>query len=115
MELPHPRCAHTAVVVPGREGAVLVYGGFTGLGISEDVIYVQFDLSSSSRSSGNRWRVVEPSASIGGRFGHSMVGTCSGMQVQRGGMPEAVEGVLIFGGIDAEQDYNDLWCLTNFL
>lgn len=116
IELPHPRCAHTAAIMPGREGGVLIYGGFTGLGISEDIIAVQLDLSSEydSSSGDNKWRVLEPSLAIGGRFGHSMTGSCSGLLVERGGAAEAVEGVLIFGGIDAEMDYNDLWALTNF-
>jgi len=111
MALPHPRCAHSASVVSAPPVLVL-YGGFTGQGISEDVIISPLDFDDDSTQ--HMWKLVQPSSTIGGRFAHCMcpapqwlLGSAAGSGI------ECTNGVLIFGGIDATQDYNDMWLLGN--
>lgn len=123
MELPHPRCAHTTAVVPDS-GLVLIYGGFTGMGISDDIIVAKVsnmlageEGARPGRGRPGPWTVVTPSESLGGRFGHSMTSTCADMTVVgTGGAGESrVLGALVFGGIDAEKDFRDVWALTDFV
>lgn len=111
MELPHPRCAHASACVPGSSD-LLVCGGFTGMGIAEDVIAARVRPGDNGLEAAQGWRPVEASQPIGGRFGHCMASTCADLTTAAEG---AVEGVLLFGGIDAVNDYNDMWALTDFL
>jgi hypothetical protein len=129
LELPHPRCAHSGSILPPlllHSPAMLLFGGFTGLGISEDIIVCELSAESLAPVSSLlaetvSWRVVQPASdpdglSITARFGHSMCpmpSSCS--PVPGDALSEETvtpcRGVLVFGGIDAERDYNDMWIL----
>jgi hypothetical protein len=128
-ELPHPRCAHTSAIVPifsptqelqENESPppplfnLILYGGFTGQGISDDLIQCIFDPSYPSTSP---WQPVVSSQNIPGRFGHVMCLPPSWIRANsKKQQPTEVIGrsrkILLYGGIDAEQDYNDLWLIS---
>mgnify|MGYP003385945907 FL=1 len=138
LELPHPRCAHSAVV---SAGDFILFGGFTGQGISEDLIIARdvkeiiLPSSSSSVSSdaapstvipndekelspsellsqpiSAHWMCLETSRAIDGRFAHSMA-TISLNLVKKDESADKT-GIVIFGGINATQDFNDMWVLS---
>lgn len=129
LELPHPRCAHTSVV---SAGDLVLFGGFTGQGISEDLIIARnvseiLTISSSSEDSSNysekelsatellsqpcsdHWLCLDTSRNIDGRFAHAMANVSLSVvkkeETDKG-------GILIFGGINATQDFNDMWLLS---
>jgi hypothetical protein len=123
LELPHPRCAHTAVV---SSGDLILFGGFTGQGISEDLIIARDVASIISNSSPEvnvkssekellsqpisaHWVCLETSRAIDGRFAHSMA-TISLSLAKKEETDKS--GILIFGGINATQDFNDVWLLS---
>jgi len=131
LELPHPRCAHTSVV---SSGDLILFGGFTGQGISEDLIIAKsvneiLAASSSSKSSSNssgsekelsssellsqpcsdHWVCLDTSRAIDGRFAHAMA-TVSLSVVKKEDTGKS--GILIFGGINASQDFSDMWLLS---
>jgi hypothetical protein len=130
-ELPHPRCAHTSALIPIPSELpddpplyqLLLYGGFTGQGISDDIIQCVFSPSPSSCSS-ITWHPIIPSHNIPGRFGHVMClpppwlrPNSKKPNKSSGAVPAATSGavgrtILLYGGIDAEQDYNDLWLIS---
>ena len=127
LELPHPRCAHTAVV---SDGDLILFGGFTGQGISEDLIIAknlaEIFASPSSTLSENEtettpsdmlskpisahWMCLEISRPIDGRFAHCMSAVALSI-VKKEETDD--NGIIIFGGINATQDFNDVWILSN--
>lgn len=141
-ELPHPRCAHTSWIFSTQQSTLntneiegrsisdnlnfemVIFGGFTGQGISDDIIYSRFNsnitssssntTSSSSYSSpSSRWIPLETSQTIPGRFGHVICQSPSWIIPKKQQKSiSANSTILLYGGIDAEQDYNDLWMIS---
>lgn len=116
-----PRCAHTSAVVNGN---IYIFGGFTGQGISGDVSYLPASclLEIPSPPPGTRpastWRDVIADGEIPGRFGHAMslapswlkeVSCLTESNQSVDTSTSAVHGFIVFCGIDAFLDYNDLW------
>jgi hypothetical protein len=128
-ELPHPRCAHTSALIPIPSPSqelqedqspppalfnLVLYGGFTGQGISDDLIQCVFDPSFPSTSP---WQPVVSPQNIPGRFGHVMCLPPSWIRAnykkeQSTDVSKLSRRILLYGGIDAEQDYNDLWLIS---
>jgi hypothetical protein len=132
-ELPHPRCAHTSALLPIPSELpddpplyhLILYGGFTGQGISDDLIQCVFS-PTTSPSSSISWQPIVPSHTIPGRFGHAMclpplwlrpnakktnkTSATAAASVAVASPPP--RNILLYGGIDAEQDYNDLWLIS---
>jgi hypothetical protein len=139
LQLPIARCAHgAAAVLSGTPTApswsIVLFGGFTAAGISEDVIRAQLPGTEVSSAS---WSRLELSAPITGRFGVAagsislrVLNHLSGnkkyapvfsarakeavAQVQaRAGAAagEAGVAVVLFGGVCIEQDFGDLHLL----
>lgn len=125
-ELPHPRCAHTSAFIPIPSPTqeleenpsslfnLVLYGGFTGQGISDDLIQCVFDPLNPST---NSWQPVMSSQNIPGRFGHVMCLPPSWIRAnskkqQPTEVTERSRRILLYGGIDADQDYNDIWLIS---
>lgn len=129
LELPHPRCAHTSVV---SADDLILFGGFTGQGISEDLIIARsvseiLATSSSREASSNsiekelspsellsqpcsdHWVCLDTSRAIDGRFAHAMANVSLSVVKKE---ETDKSGILIFGGINATQDFNDMWVLS---
>lgn len=127
-ELPHPRCAHTSWILSSGQSSeignndnnnndnnfeMIIFGGFTGQGISDDIIRCVLNSNFTISSSSPSWIPLETSQTIPGRFGHVMCQSPSWMipkKQQKSVFPHLT--VLLYGGIDAEQDYNDLWMIS---
>ncbi len=127
LQLNIPRCAHTAVVLRDR---MYIFGGFTGEGISGDMCCVDLPIlfsdiadihdvvstpASSIQPDRTLWNNIALAIEIPSRFGHSMCNAPSWINsTQNGGTTVPIpdgEPLLIFGGIDAHLDYNDLWAV----
>jgi hypothetical protein len=142
LQLPMARCAHgAAAVLSGTPAAltwsIILFGGFTTGGISEDVIRAQLPGPDDIADASGRWSKQELSSSITGRFGVAACGISlrvlnhvSGnkkyapvfsarakeavAQVQARAGDAAGEvgvAVVLFGGVCIEQDFGDLHLL----
>lgn len=127
LELPHPRCAHASVILPLSQpsqeiqdesnialSSLVLFGGFTGQGISDDIIQHDICLSDSPTSS---WQPIISSQTIPGRFGHVICVPPPWMRAKKQaksatGLETSGRNILLYGGVDAEQDYNDLWLFS---
>lgn len=106
VETDFPRVAHTAVAFPaaalglGRGGdgaAVVVFGGFTGGDITDDVLVLEPGEALRAR----RMEVMQAGHRPGARFAHVAVPLAE----PDGGAPTSMA---VFGGVDAERDYDEV-------
>ena len=104
MQLLEPLCSHVAAST--ADGYMVLYGGFTGAGIADSLHYVKTE-------TGGPW-LRGPASSLGSlepRFGACLcsrpVLTDEGSSESRGGDG----GVVLFGGVNAENDFSDVWYL----
>lgn len=144
LSLDAPRCAHGAAIVtlPSISAttsdivsntttetnvvAMCLLGGFTGAGVSADLIIADMSSvvasstsslsSDSSTTSPCRWRTANVKGSVPPRFGLAMCvapdwmtpGTSSPVSDSTVSKP----GIVVFGGVNAERDLNDFWILN---
>jgi hypothetical protein len=119
VKLPEARCAHAAAFC---EHHVYLYGGFTLTGIASDMLELDIYKLDST------WKTCSFDVNlIPTRFGHTMCtlskqalasfqahevyGNLLPMMFRAGKIDEMVGGMLLFGGVDAEQDFGDIWMI----
>jgi hypothetical protein len=103
MTLPLGRCSHGAssIQIQPNYPSICIYGGLTAAGAIDDK-FMLYELSATS-SSTSSWQVLPPpSIAIAGRFGLAM---CSVSVV------EADDALMIFGGVNADLDFNDVYLI----
>lgn len=131
-----PRCAHGGAIIPFPSDiagepdivAMCLFGGFTGAGVSADLIMADITpvtSSTTSVSSTTRsicpWKTVNVKGEMPPRFGLAMCVAPNWVNANTTTSSTGVAavadssvtrpGLVIFGGVNAERDLNDFWLL----
>jgi hypothetical protein len=120
MTLTIGRCAHNLICLDDM--SLVLFGGFTSNGeVSNDLLlYHNIDNKESDNNiiiSKNTWITIDINSpdnkNIQGRFGSTMCTTSflyNPLYIKKNEeVPEKSLGFLIFGGVDIEHDYSDIW------
>lgn len=131
LDLPSPRCSHSSCIVRQEDADssafLCTYGGFSGESISTDfekrdisMWYKQYSDVCQARLSGTPivpptkkstpWTTVPLTVPISGRFGLSM---CTAKADTNGSDNRKPDVVMLFGGVDSDFDYSDMWVLRS--